>query len=294
LNPTLTLARNDAFTSATVRRLRPGLGTLIAISAHASAEAPALRAIEAAFAACHRVGRLLHPWTATSDLYRLNQAAPGTSVRVSADTIRLLRLATKLHTITAGAFDPCRPETPGRLYDLQLAGNCVRCSQAVTIDFGGFAKGLAVDHAVCQLRSHGCTAGVVNAGGDLRVFGATDEPVLVRGPDGQLVEVPLADTALAVSDADNPRRPQEHAGYYNRSVTCPSGSPTVGARLSHRFAAVVATEAVLADALTKVVMLCEDDVADRVLMHFGASRIEWRAAQATRSVAGAATRDRDL
>jgi len=87
----------------------------------------------------------------------------------------------------------------------------------VALDFGGFAKGYAVDCAIEALMSHGCAAGLVNAGGDLRVFGTRAEPIILRGPAGELTRIELANAALAVSDADSQRRPAEHQGYYIRA-----------------------------------------------------------------------------
>src|SRR5205814_212933 len=46
----------------------------------------------------------------------------------------------------------------------------------------GIAKGFAVDRAVEALQSAGIPAGVVNAGGDLRLFGEVGEDVYVRPP----------------------------------------------------------------------------------------------------------------
>ena len=43
----------------------------------------------------------------------------------------------------------------------------------VRIDLGGIGKGYAVDRAVDSMRCVGASAGIVNAGGDLRVFGTT-------------------------------------------------------------------------------------------------------------------------
>ena len=48
----------------------------------------------------------------------------------------------------------------------------VRFRRPLLIDFGGIAKGFAVDRAVEILKRNGVMAGIVNAGGDLRVFGS--------------------------------------------------------------------------------------------------------------------------
>jgi hypothetical protein len=78
--------------------------------------------------------------------------------------------------------------------------------------------------------------------------------------------VTLTDQALAVSDldVDVTQRPPEHRGYYLRSgIPCPV----------QRYAAVVATSAAVADALTKCVLLGEERCARRSLRAFGARQI---------------------
>jgi thiamine biosynthesis lipoprotein len=57
----------------------------------------------------------------------------------------------------------------------------------VQLDFGGLAKGFAVDLAIAHLRSRGIENAIVNAGGDLRAIGSHgDRPwrVAVRKPGG--------------------------------------------------------------------------------------------------------------
>lgn len=58
---------------------------------------------------------------------------------------------------------------------------------AVQLDFGGIAKGYAVDLTIARLRSMGINNAIVNAGGDLRAIGSHgDRPwrVAVRKPGG--------------------------------------------------------------------------------------------------------------
>ena len=57
----------------------------------------------------------------------------------------------------------------------------------VQLDFGGIAKGYAVDLAIERIRELGITSAIVNAGGDLRAMGSHgDRPwrVAVRKPGG--------------------------------------------------------------------------------------------------------------
>jgi thiamine biosynthesis lipoprotein len=273
----------------TARRLRIALGTLIAIEASSHSPASALAAIESAFAAIVDVDRRMHPRSAHAQLARINAAPLGEPVTVHPSIGELLQLAQRLGSLTDGVFDPCLPHRPGRLRDVEVdCDGRIVCHAPVALDFGGFAKGYAVDRAIEALAAHGCAAGLVNAGGDLRVFGSRTEPILLRGRNGELTPVALSDGALAVSDADSRRRPPEHQGYYNR-VSAADRANSAGdsktaasfeadASVSRdamitRFAAVIAPEACIADALVKCVLLCSKNTAERVLRDFGATRI---------------------
>jgi FAD:protein FMN transferase len=248
------------------------MGTFVAIEAAGPADCASQAAVEAAFAVIDEIDQRLHPQRLESDLGRIKAALPFTRVEVHPMTGELLRLAQRLNCLTDGVFDPCLPILPGRLRDIEVSIRVgepnphVTCHAPVALDFGGFAKGYAVDRAIEVLRNQGCSAGLVNAGGDLRQFGPRAEPVLLRHPDGRFTEVQLSDAALAVSDADSRRRPVQHQGYYSHNArTKQSGDPLV-----KRYAAVVARQAVIADALVKCVMLCPEGVAARALGEFEA------------------------
>jgi thiamine biosynthesis lipoprotein len=164
----------------------------------------------------------------------------------------VLRLAQQIYALTDGVFDPCLPILPGRLGNLELSPGCsagspwALCHSPLALDLGGIAKGYAVDCAIEALLTAGCAAGLVNAGGDLRLFGAQRETILLRHPEGACEPLSLENTALAVSDADSRQRPAEHRGYYLRRIA--GGA-------ARRFAAVLAPTAAVADALTKCVLL---------------------------------------
>ncbi|HET9390808.1 MAG TPA: FAD:protein FMN transferase [Steroidobacteraceae bacterium] len=248
-----------------IRRLRTGLGTLIAIAAASHSADAALAAVNAAYRVIARLQALLHPLAAGSDLSRINASLKPAPVPVTAVTWSLLRLARELSTLTDGLFDPCLPTRPGRVQDLELLpDHCVVAHVPVALDFGGFAKGYAIDAAVECLVEHGCSAGVVNAGGDLRAFGPDPCPVLLRRSDGAFDRFDLFGASLAVSDADSLHRPTEHRGYYNRHR--PQD------RLVRRYAAVLAPTAVLADALAKCLMLCPEATASDLLSAYAASQ----------------------
>lgn len=239
----------------------------MAIEAAASSPEAALAGTEAAFAAIAQVDSRMHPTRPGSDVARVNLEAPGVRVPIDVSTWWVLRLAQRVQALTEGMFDPCLPDRPGRLADLELsaraASDCAPwalCHAPLLLDLGGIAKGYAIDCAIDALVAAGCVAGLVNAGGDLRVFGARREPILLRHTDGTCRPLELENTALAVSDIGAQRRPSEHRGYY---------SPSGDHRAVRRYAAVLAREAAVADALTKCVLLAPADCARRALQELG-------------------------
>jgi FAD:protein FMN transferase len=251
--------------SSSSRRLRIALGTWVAIEARVPgrAEAAEVAAIEAAYTAIRDIDLRMHPHRVGSEIARINSTPPGTPIEVQADTWRLLQLARRLFDLSERIFDPCLPTHPGRLGDIEIQPNApvLTCHAPVEIDLGGIAKGHAIDRAVQKLQELGCACGLVNAGGDLRIFGDHAETFFLRRGTGGDTLI-LKNAALAVSDVDATDRPSEHRGYYARGHELDATLP--------RYAAVIANTAAVADALTKCVLLCSKDAATRILQEFGA------------------------
>src|SRR5512143_234067 len=243
--------------------VRPLLGTFVAIEAEGGTQAKS--AVSAAFAAVHRVETLMRPRTVGSDVWRISAAQPGDALPLDPWTYAVLATARRLHDDSGGMFDPCRPTQPGRLSDLDLLPpNSIVCRVPVALDLGGIAKGFAVDRAIDELRRHGCTRGLVNAGGDMRCFGSGPHTVLLRRDDQdstQSLRLELLENALAVSAPRSASSPSEHVGYY---------IGTTGEVADGYWTAVTAPEAVVADALCKCAMLSTPDVATRLLLAHGA------------------------
>jgi len=251
--------------AGTVRRLRIALGTTVAVAAQAPRPQQAAAAVEAAFAAVARVDERLHPEHLNSDLRRLTAATVGEAVPLWRGTFEVLRFAQQLSHASGGIFEPCLPRRAGRLSDIELhEGACCRAvaRAPVALDCGGIAKGFAIDEAITALQSAGCSSGLVNAGGDLRVFGAPTVVLLRRA--GGLEPLELSQAALAVSDRDARHVPPGHRGYYVRGRAVAQ---------TERYAAVSAPAAMCADALTKCVLLCPAELSAALLRQFGAVRL---------------------
>lgn len=247
---------SDAVANRRRVSVRPLLGTFCVIE---TAESGHERAISAGFSAIERVQRVMNPHLGDSDLRRLRDSPVCSIVTVDAWTIDVLRHAKTVHNLSGGLFDPCLPTDYGTLTDIELVSETqLRCHAPVELDLGGIAKGFAVDRAVDALRHAGADAGLVNAGGDVRVFGLAPKPIVLRPrcAEDRPQTVLLADAALAVSDLDVQQPPTQHQGYYTRL-----SSPTA----ARRYVAIRAGTAVIADALTKCAIFSSADALQSLL-----------------------------
>jgi thiamine biosynthesis lipoprotein len=254
--------------SSSVRRARPLLGSFVEITAIAENESAAHRGIDAAFAAVEEVQRRMSFHDPASTLSQLNRLAVQQSVTVDAWTYAVLEAAADLHRTSGGIFDvTIAPRLqalgflPGESFaetgsfaDVELLPeNRVLFHRPLALDLGGIAKGFAVDRAVDVLYEMGISSGLVNAGGDLRAFGGEAFPIAIRhpaDPAATLTSVSLRGCALATS------------AHYFADRLAPGATlgpivdPRTGALAARiRSATVRASTALLADALTKVVML---------------------------------------
>jgi FAD:protein FMN transferase len=247
-----------------MRRARPLLGTYVEIDAAGLAAPELERAVEAAFGAVARVHRLMSFHDPESDLSRLNRYAASEPVAVDRWTAKVLRKARTLFDETCGLFDCAvgyelmrSGRLPAQGLDNIESGTFaavefmsddrIRFSAPIAIDLGGIAKGFAVDRAIATLRAHGVREALVNAGGDMRVTGETARTIHIRCPglDGRAVQAGLLrNAAIATSEAAATVMKQRR-----RSVS------SLHARHAY---SVVASNCLLADALTKVLVQSAD------------------------------------
>jgi len=278
---------------ASIRRARPLLGTFVEIAAAGKTVDAMEAAVEAAFSAIATVHRLMSFHETESDVSRLNCGAALGAVQVHEWTYQVLAAVCDLHRRSNGAFDisvatalqrlgllpqvPAlcrlpRTEAGSRGDAIQLLPeNRVRfADHAVKIDLGGIAKGFAVDRAVEALRRHGVAAGLVNAGGDLRVFGPPSHVIDIRDPrrpDSRICRVALCNAALASSAGRLDPVRSHHP--LNCDIIDPA---TAMPARSIRGATVCASGCMIADALTKVVMNTGEAAAP-ILEHYDADAL---------------------
>lgn len=251
--------------SSEIRRARPLLGTLVEIGANGTSAAIG---IEAAFREIEAVHRLMSFHEADSDVSRINRASPGEILQIDHRTYEVLGCAQMLSRLSAGAFDITMggklveagflPKPLGAAPFAREASfedvvlrphDSVTVTRHVWIDLGGIAKGYAVDRAVNALKECGIVNGIVNAGGDLFVFG-DPQPIYIRHPENPSLVMPLGSMAnVAVASS---------SGYFQRNYQTadPLIDPKRNAPVRWRQGiTVVAPQCMIADALTKVVRL---------------------------------------
>lgn len=143
-----------------------------------------------------RINAVFSPWIDSSELSRVNRDACTKPVPLSAEMFTVFVAAGEYTALTGGAFDASFAAA-GKLYDFragiapgheQLAGvldavgwqrvqlntnaRSVRYTHAGTrVDFGGIAKGYAIDRAVALLRAQGVEHAYVALGGDAFALG---------------------------------------------------------------------------------------------------------------------------
>ena len=167
------------------------------VTAVASTKEKAQDATTAAFAEIHRLEELLSTWIPTTELSQVNASAGKRAVKVSSETLTLVRDAIQIAAMTEGSFNIAigpavsawnvtgQPRIPTEaeldvikpLVDL----NAVRVDMkertlylekpGMRIDVGGIGKGYAADFAVMAMQKAGALAGTVSLSGDIKTFG---------------------------------------------------------------------------------------------------------------------------
>ena len=233
------------------RRARPLLGTLVELGLAPGTARPEA-VLAAGFQAVHAVQAALSRFDAASDIGRFNALAVGQSLALQAASLRVLRAARALQQASDGLFDISlgRGATAWRL----AGGRLHKTAPGVRLDLGGIAKGHALDAAVRALRQAGCSAGWVNAGGDLRVFGRWALPLHLRDEHrgGTRAIGSLADGAFATSCFGPGCRSLLQAPQPRDSRDAPLAAPAAA------WVSVAAPRGLWADALTKIVAASGD------------------------------------
>jgi FAD:protein FMN transferase len=265
-----------------IRRAQPWFGTIVEIAVPVGREA----AIEIGFAQIRHVHARMSYHDAGSDLERMRDAPIGSVVVVDAETVNVLRIAVRLYVESDGLFDvtigrelamskflPLRgpydlAHVIGVASDIEIVDDThIRCHAPLLIDLGGIAKGHGVDLAVAALIAAGCTHGIINAGGDLRVFGDVPQPIWLHSADGSLA-APIDITNMAVATSSNRHNRKRVHG----QVMTPHIGRDQMPVIANQAVTIIAQTCIVADALTKIA-LADPECANQMLARYGARMI---------------------
>ncbi|MBS3731671.1 MAG: FAD:protein FMN transferase [Desulfobacterales bacterium] len=214
------------------------------------ADRPAAKDVaQKAWDAFARIGRVFNPSDPDSETGRLNAADKTDPVAVSEDLFCVLEISERLWQASNGAFDPTmgpvktlweqavkdqKIPSDRRIQSvlartgfdhvlLKPEQNAVVCTKNnITFDFGGIAKGFAVDRVRDTIKDEGIRAGLVQLGGEIAAFGSkgnTPWRIGVQHPtDMQEIWGLISGRgSMRVSTSGNYRQPlviQGHAFYH--------------------------------------------------------------------------------
>lgn len=262
---------------AFVKRTQMQMGTLVTITSVAPTDTTAQAAATAAFHEIHRLEALISTWIPTSELSQANAAAGRRPVRISPETLAVLKRSLEVAAWTDGGFNIAigpaveawsvteRQQIPSEseLQDLRdlvdlsriqlddMAGTVFLSKPGMKVDVGGIGKGYAADLAARAMQRAGATAGVVALSGDIKTFGrlpgGSRFPVGIRHPrkeDELLAYVELQDEAI--STAGDYERFFERDGMRYHHILDPT---TLRPARGCRSVTVIAREGALADGL---------------------------------------------
>lgn len=211
------------------------MGSVATVSAYGESHAHIDQAVNRLVAEFQRLDGLLSVFNPASEISRLNAAAGRSAVKLSGETIGLLRRALEINRRTKGAFDVTveplmklwgfRGERRNIPTDAEIARTLESVgphqlvfesafeaglkSEGACVDLGGIGVGYAVDRAVAVLRSVGIESAFVNHAGDAYALGAPE------GEDGWIAVVP---------DPANPAGTLRAFSLKDRAVSTSAGS----------------------------------------------------------------------
>jgi len=181
----------------TVKRSRMIMGTVVEVTASGRDGLMLHEQIEAAFSEMERLERLLSPHIETSEVAQL---ATSRDLQVSDETRTVIAIGLEVAQKSDGAFDmslgrlveawdvtavqprlPSADEIREALKGIgpeaiRLDGNrVIKREASLQPEFGGVAKGYAVEAGAKLLRKAAIDAGAVNAGGDMALVGRPEQ-----------------------------------------------------------------------------------------------------------------------
>ena len=305
----LALLATLAFAEARAGEVRASsyvFGTVVQIAILDADPAHARRVIGRVLDEFDRMHRDLHAWKA-GELVSLNQAiARGeTGIPTTPEIAALIRQAQDLASRSGDLFNPAigklvalwsfHRDKPGgplpnagevaklvaahpRMSDVSVHGDKVTSSnRSVQLDFGGYAKGYALDRAADMLRAEGISSALVNVGGNAMALGRHgDRPwrVALDAPRGEglLATLELNDGEAVGTSGDYRRYYEIDGKRYSHIIDPRTGRPVAGVESVTVLLAGGARAGALSDAASKPIFIAGAKAWREAAARMGISR----------------------
>jgi thiamine biosynthesis lipoprotein len=241
--------------------------------------------IEEGIAEVSRIEKLLTTFSESSQTNQINAMAGIEPVRVDQEVYDLIERSLRISALTQGAFDITYGSIDKRLWnfdsamtslpDADMAKAMVRLinfrnvilnrdartvflkEKGMRIGFGGIGKGYAADRAKLVMKNSGVLNGIVNAAGDLTVWGNQPDgtPWTVGIADPEKKDLPFASVELtntAIATSGNYEKFVLINGVkYSHTIDPKTGMPVRGIKS----ATIICPSAELADAMATPIMV---------------------------------------
>ncbi|ADQ84288.1 FAD:protein FMN transferase [Methylovorus sp. MP688] len=254
------------------KRATIALGTIVEVSLWLEPGTDPSPLFETAYQAIRQVHALMSVHDDHSDLGRYRLASDGEPITIHAHTLQVLEFAETLWSLSDGMFDVCigdvlaraaylpeewvstvpqdfSPRQPLEITSHEDGTASLKKQANTLIDLGGIAKGYAVDLAIEALQAMGVPSALINAGGDMRIYGTTEAPIHRRQHQMYVPLGYLHNQALATSGQPSNR----DTALDQLPIVDPNTRQCLPA-LAHPIS-IVANTAMAADALTKLAWL---------------------------------------
>jgi thiamine biosynthesis lipoprotein len=261
------------------------MGNHFEMSAIAADKAWADECIDAGVAEIQRIERLLTTYNDDSETNLINRQAGIAPVRVSQETFDIIDRSLRISRLTQGAFDITYGSVDKRLWnfdqgmtslpDPATARRMVRLinyrnvilnktdttvflkEEGMRIGFGGIGKGYAAERAKTVMRQKGADSGIVNASGDLTVWGHQPDGKpwtigIVNPNAAEQVFSYLEIVNMAIATSGNYEKYVMIGGRrYSHTINPRTGLPVTGVKS----VTILCPNAELADAMATPVMI---------------------------------------
>lgn len=256
------------------------MGTVVEVIIIADNESVARKSIADAFSAMERVDRLMSNFKEESDVSKINRGAGSEAVAVDSDVVEVIKKSIYYSEISDGAFDITiggveelyNFEDEGRIPEkgkfknsvsligyknIIINGNTVRLTKkGIKLDLGGIAKGYAIDKGIDAIKKNGVADALINAGGDIRAIGESENGqwkvgVLHPRENGKLKDTLLLKDLSVATSGDYRKYFVAGGKRYHHILNPSTGLPTEGVQS----VTIIAPLAVDSDALATAVFV---------------------------------------